>query len=298
MADNLYDGPIVDPHHHLWDRSLHRHAWLEGASDPALADQLPADYHAAVSGHNVVASVHVEANWDPANPYGEVEWLDGLDRSGGIAARYVAGANLADPKVEALLARYAAHPRVVGIRDILSWHPDPAKRFVDQRERMNDPSWQRGLACLAGHSLSFDLMITPWQMDSAARLVADFPETFFVLNHCGSPIDRDREGMAHWRRGLRELARAPNLALKISDPVAYDPDWTLESLRPVVLDCIDAFTPAQCLFASDYPVVALHASFGAIYDAFKTIVSGFSDSEQRAMFEANARAAYRLPDEF
>ena len=64
MADNLYDGPIVDPHHHLWDRSLHRHAWLEGASDPALADQLPADYRAA-------GKMYPQSPWAPNN----LAWL-------------------------------------------------------------------------------------------------------------------------------------------------------------------------------------------------------------------------------
>ena len=76
--------------------------------------------------------------------------------SGGVAARYVAGASLADPKAEALLARYEAHPRVVGIREILSWHPDPERRFIEQRDRMDDRAWRRGLARLAGHGLSFD----------------------------------------------------------------------------------------------------------------------------------------------
>ena len=58
MAARLYDGPIVDPHIHLWDRSLNRHAWLEGAREAPLArDQLPADYWEAAAGQNVVATV-------------------------------------------------------------------------------------------------------------------------------------------------------------------------------------------------------------------------------------------------
>lgn len=292
----LYDGPVVDPHIHLWDRSMRRHAWLEGASaEPLAKDQLPEDYRAAAKGQNVVASVHVEANWDPADPYGEVEWLDSLAPGPGIADRYVAGAALADPSSERLVERYGAHPRVVGIREILSWHPDPARRFVEARDRMDDPDWRRGLARLPAAGLSFDLMITPWQMEAAGRLVADFPDLLFILNHCGSPIDRDVEGMERWKKGLHAIARAPNAMVKISDPVAYDAQWSVDSLRPVVLECIEAFGTDRAMFASDYPVVTLQAEFGAIYGAFRTIVADFTPEEQRALFEGNARRVYRLP---
>ncbi len=292
-ADGLYAGPIIDPHHHLWDRGLGRHAWLAAATEPPLAqNQLPADYRAAAAGHDVVATVHVEAAWDADDPDGEVRWLDALDKPDGIAARYVAHAALAQPDVQAVLARHGAHERIVGIREILSWHPDPARAFAMRREIMNVAAWRRGLALLPRYGLSFDLMITPWQAEDAARLAADFPDVAFVLNHCGSPIDRDADGMVRWRAGLARLAAEPNVAIKISDLVAYDPRATLESLRTVVLACIDAFGTERAMFASDYPVVALHAGFDETYTAFKRIVAGFSDAECTALFIENARRIY------
>ena len=39
--------------------------------------------------------------------------------------------------------------------------------------------------------MSFDLMISPWQATAARRLAEDFPDIQIVLNHCGSPMDRD-----------------------------------------------------------------------------------------------------------
>ena len=289
----LYRGPIIDPHHHLWDRSLRRHDWLKDATDGPLGrDQLPADYLEAAKGHEVVATVHVEAAWDPSDPIGEIRWLDTLDKPGGVAERYVAHASLASPDIEAVLEHHGAHPRIVGIREILSWHPDPAHSFARRPDIMNDAAWRRGLSLLPRHGLSFDLMITPWQAQDAARLAADFPDVSFILNHCGSPIDRDTEGMARWRAGLKRLAATPNVAIKISDLVAYDPNWTLESLREVVLACIDAFGADRAMFASDYPVVALHASFDETYSAFKMIASEFSDAECSALFMENAQRAY------
>ncbi len=299
-AAGLYAGPVVDPHHHLWDLALGRHPWLRRAAEsgeesPLTRNQFAADYLAAAAGHNVVATVHVEAGWEARDPFDEVAWLDSIDKPDGIALRYVAHADLGAPDVEAVLARHAAHGRIVGIRDILSWHPDPARSFVARRDRMEGADWRRGLALLPRHGLSFDLMISPWQMQDAARLVAAHPDVTFILNHCGSPMDRDADGMRRWRNGLAALARALNVALKISDLVAYDPDWTLERLRDVVLACIDTFGVARCAFASDHPVEALHASFDQTYIAFKTIVAAFSDEECSALFEGNARRIYRLP---
>ena len=299
---NRYDGPIIDPHHHLWDLSLKRHPWLApdqehavGNIDAIRRDYLVEDYLADSRAQNVVASVHVEAGWTDDDCLGETRWLETLDRRCGVVTRLVARVPLASPEATTLLDAQAAFDRVVGIRDIVSWHEDPAKRFVARRDRMDDPAWRAGLSGLAAHGLSFDLMLYPGQMGDALRLVHDFPDQLFILNHCGSPIDRDPEGMDTWRAGLRSLGAAPNVAIKISDLVAYDHDWTLESLRPVVLHCIECFGVARCMFASDFPVAGLYASFNEVYETFKTIVADFSRDEQRALFFETARRLYRVP---
>ncbi len=100
--------------------------------------------------------------------------------------------------------------------------------------------------------------------------------------------------MRRWRDGLKALATAPNLSIKISDLVAYDNDWTLDSLRPVVEHCIACFGPQRAMFASDFPVAGLHATFDEIYDGFRLFVSGYSHDEQAAMFYGNARRIYRF----
>lgn len=291
----LYAGPIVDAHHHFWDLSLDRHPWLRGQTDPMLArDCLPSDYLRDASGYDIVASVHVEANWDPADPLGEIAWLDGLDRPEGIAARYVAFANLANPGVDGLLETMAAHGKVAGIRQILSWHPDPEKSAVTDRHRMADPAWRRGLAQLGPLGLSFDMLISPWQVADALDLLGAFPDVRFALNHCGSPFDRSHDGMEQWAAGLHALARAPNLVLKVSDLVAYDPQWTDTSLREVLLTCLDAFGPERCLLGSDHPVVTRFASFWQTYESFRTIFADLGDHELLDMFAGNAARFYGI----
>ncbi len=300
-----YDGPIIDAHHHLWDLSLRRHPWLEpeagergglGDLGPLRRNYLPDDYRRDAARQNVVATVHVEAGWRSDDCLGETRWLETLDKAGGVAARYVAHVPLASADAPALIEAQAAFPRVVGLRDILSWSEDPARRFAARGDLMSDPAWRAGLSRLARHGLVFDLMVFPHQLADAAKLARDFPDQLFVLNHCGSPIDRDQDGMRRWREGLAALARAPNVTIKISDLVAYDHDWTLESLGEAILHCLDCFGAGRAMFASDFPVAGLHASFEGVYDAFKAIASRLSPDEQTALFFANAARIYRIDD--
>ncbi len=299
----LYAGSIIDPHHHLWDLSLGRHPWLAptagdvgglGELAPLRRNYLPDDYLRDAAGHAVVATVHVEAAWDPADCVGETRWLESIAKPGGVGQRYVAHVPLASAEARALIEAQASFGRVVGIRDVLSWSEDPARRFASRGDLMRDPVWRANLGLLAQNNLVFDLMVFSSQLTEAEQLVRDFADQLFVLEHGGSPIDRDAEGMRHWREGLAALALLPNVAIKISDLVAYDHDWTLESLREVVLHCIDCFGPERAMFASDFPVAGLHATFDEVYGAFKMIVSGFSEAEQRALFFDNAQRIYHI----
>jgi predicted TIM-barrel fold metal-dependent hydrolase len=299
----IYTGPLIDAHHHFWDIGMARHPWLVPAPDhemvfgdpaPLHRNYLPADLEADARSQNLVASVHVEAGWDRSDPVGETAWLSQLARTRRLPTVLVVYGPLDDPEVGKVLEAQSACPLVRGVRFILSWHEDPAKSFVPRRDYMSDRRWLQGFALLAQFGLSFDLMLYPGQMAEAARLAARFPATLILVNHAGSPADRDAEGMSRWRRGLRALAAQPNVRIKISDLVAYDHHWTLETLRPVVLECIEAFGTERAMFASDFPVAGLHATYDQVFGSFKTIVADLTPAEQRCLFHDNAQRDYRI----
>lgn len=299
----LYTGPVIDPHHHLWNLEMQRHPWLlhtpgqEAASGNGMGirrNYMPDDYLADVQGQNIVSSIHVEAGWDHRFLTEETVWLDSLDKSHNVARHYIARVPLEHPDAARLLAEANRNSRVVGIRDIVSWHPDPAKSFVAREGLMSSSQWRAGLTALARHDLVFDLMLFPWQTAEAEHLLHDFPDTMFVLNHCGSPADRTPEGILLWRDGLRRLGKAENLRIKISNPVAYDPHWSIDSLKDVIEHCIACFGVERSMFASDFPVAGLYASFPELYGAFRNIVAEYSPSEQSALFFQTANQTYRL----
>ena len=73
-----------------------------------------------------------------------------------------------------------------------------------------------------------------------------------------------------------------------------DHHWSAASIAPIVLYLIDLFTPARCMFASNFPVDGLHASYDAVWDAFDTITATLSDADRNLLFRDTARRIYRL----
>jgi predicted TIM-barrel fold metal-dependent hydrolase len=251
-----YEGPIIDAHHHLWDMSLNRHPWLtsEEGAIKALGDitYLKQDYLiddllADIGPQNVTGSVYVEAAWDRSRPpVEEIEWLESLEKPGRIAGRSIGFAPLKSPGIDRTLETLAARPSLAGIREVIRWHPDPARRWTEPGV-VDDPAWRRGLEQLGARGLLLELLMNPYQSAEVARLAATYPEQIFIINHCATPIDRDAEGLARWRDGLKLMSARDNIAIKVSNFGAYGQERGLTAWRDTVMTCVDAFGTKRCL---------------------------------------------------
>ncbi len=206
----------------------------------------------------------------------------------------VARAALDAPDVERVLAAHARFRNYRGIRHIVNWHRDPEKPYVDQPDLLTDPRWRAGFALLGKYGLSFDLQLYPSQIEDGAALARAHPATSIILNHAGMPVDRDRDGITLWRAGMRQLAALPNVAVKISGLGMVDWHWSVENIRPFVLDTIAIFGVGRCMFASNFPVDKLYSDFGTLYAAFDRITSDLGENERRQLFYGNAARIYRL----
>jgi predicted TIM-barrel fold metal-dependent hydrolase len=292
---------IVDAHHHLWDLSHgYAYPWLQdepagegmlGNLAPITTDYLVPDLLADMAGFDLEKSVHIEAV--PLDPLAEVRWLQlGAERTG-FPNAIVAHADLNGPDVEALLTSAAAFPRVRGVRHIANWHANPGLTFTPA-DLLQDTQWQAGYALLKNYDFSFDLQLYAGQMWEAAALAARNPETLVIINHAGMPVERDPESIAVWRNGMRTLAGLDNVVAKISGLGMVEHSWTTESVRPFVHHTIDCFGTDRVMFGSNFPVDKLYSSFSTLYGAFETIVADLSETEQDALFRANAIHWYRL----
>ncbi len=296
-------GAVIDAHQHFWDLDRNPYPWLQdpepipfryGDYSALRRNYLPADYERDIAPYRIVKSVHVEAEWDRADPVAETRWLEALAAREGRPTACVAHAALDRPDVADVLERQAAHAMVRGIRHKPASAATPAEARRGAPGSMDDPAWRRGYALLSRHGLSFDLQTAWWHMDAAAALAADFPETTIIINHTGLPSDRSPEGLAAWRRALEPVAAAPNVALKISGLGQPGRPWTVEANAPVIRDAIAIFGVDRCLFASNYPVDSLVASYGTILRGFLAAIADRPDAEQRKLLHDNAERIYRL----
>ena len=159
---------------------------------------------------------------------------------------------------------------------------------------MDDKRWRKGFALLGRHGLSFDLQAPWWNLDQAADLARDFPDTQIIINHTGLPTDRTSEGLAGWRRAMEQVAQSSNVAVKISGLGQRDLHWTQEANLPVIRDAIAIFGADRCMFASNFPVDSLVATYETIMSGFLAGIADRPASEQRLLLHDNAMRIYRL----
>ena len=295
---------VVDPHIHLWDLKTHHYPWLAnpGVSFVGDARELKHDYLLAdllreAGEVEILKVVHVEANHDPADPVEETRWLQGLANeagSRGMPNGIVAGVDLSAPDATQVLEGHAAFANTRGIRQILNVHENKLFDYIG-RHLMRDSVWRENFALLRRYDMSFDMQIYPSQMDEAVALAQAHADTQIIINHAGMFVDRSSvAGYRAWRDGMRKLAGCPNVTVKLSGFAMFDHQWTVESLRPYVLETIDAFGVERAMFASNFPVDRLFGSYEDLWRAYASIVADASAAEKDALFRRNAERVYRI----
>jgi predicted TIM-barrel fold metal-dependent hydrolase len=315
------DLPIVDPHHHLWDVDHPRY----------LLDEALADFG---SGHRIEATVFVACDMmyrtdgpEALRPVGETEFVNGIaamSASGRygpcrVAAGIVGYADLrlgdaVQPVLEAQLR--AGGGRFCGIRQMTVWDAD---RVVHDPARdtkpgmMADAAFRCGFARLAPLGLSFDAWLYQPQIDEVAELARAFPQTMIVLNHLGGPLRiggyaaRQEDAFAAWKQSLQALAGCPNVVVKLGglgmrfgdfgfaeQPLPPRSGDLASAWYPFIITAIEVFGASRCMFESNFPVDKSSCAYPVLWNAFKRLAAGASDTEKEALFSGTARRIYQL----
>ena len=317
------DLPIIDPHHHFWDTPQRGRY---------LLPELLADI---AGGHNIVATVFLECRSmyrkdGPAEmaPVGEVEFVNGIaamSASGGygpcrVAEGIVGHADLTlGARVREVLEVEirVGGGRFRGIRHGVSWDEHDAIQKHATRvvppHQLRDPKFREGFAQLAPLGLSFESWQYHPQLADAIDLARAFPETTIILNHVGGVLGvgpysgRRQEILAGWKRDIAELARCPNVVVKLGGinmpvngfgwhrrPSPPTSDELASATRDYYLRTIDKFGPRRCMFESNFPVDRVSCSYVVLWNAFKKIATGFTKDERAQLFHRTAAEVYRL----
>ena len=297
----LWNGPIIDAHHHFWDPAINDHPWLAPEANIAFRygdysaikrRYFPDDYFADAGPHHVVQTVYIETEWNPQDPIGETRFIEGLAARYGVPNAIVAQAWLDHPDAIAVLTEQAAFKCVRSVRH-KPGGPTTPEQVGHVRSLMSDERWRRGYAALEGLGLHFDLQSPWWNLHEAERLARDFPRTTLILNHAGLPNDRSAEGLAGWRLAMSRLAQWPNVQVKVSGLGQAGQPWRAKDNAWIVREVIAMFGTDRVMFASNFPVDSLCGSFDDIYSGFKSIVADLPSADQQRLFYSNAQRVYR-----
>jgi predicted TIM-barrel fold metal-dependent hydrolase len=311
--------PIIDPHHHLWDRPGNKY----------YLDELLTDLNA---GHNIVATVFLQCFWayrtsgpEAMRPVGETEFVasvaDEAQRrrmQAKVCAAIVGHADFrAGEAVDAVLEAHiaAGGGRFRGIRQVSARHPDFLASISTPPPLglLGDPAFRTGFSRLRKYGLTFDAWLYHTQLDELLSLVQAFPETPIVINHVGGPLGvgpyrgKTEDIFAAWHAGMKRLATCPNVHVKLGGLAmainGFDfhkqamPPSSKElakAWRPWMVACIEAFGPRRCMFESNFPVDKAMCSYPVLWNAFKRITADASAAEKRNLFHNTAARFYRI----
>lgn len=310
--------PIVDAHHHLWDR--------DGGY---FLDEILAD---TTAGHNITDTVFVQCGYgyrdsgpEAMRPVGETTFVTALAERGDArqsATRLCSGIVgyadllLGDDVAPVLQAHIdEGHGRFRGIRHLSARDLEfvaslltPPKQFL-----LADPVFRQGVAQLAKFNLSYDAWLYHTQIDELTDLARAFPDLPIILNHVGGPLGvgpyagkRD-EVYAAWLKSIKTIATCPNVTVKLGglamaitgftfhdEPLPPSSGELATAWRPYVAACIEAFGAERCMFESNSPVDKGMCSYPVLWNAYKRLAAGASASEKTALFHGTATRVYRL----
>jgi predicted TIM-barrel fold metal-dependent hydrolase len=312
------DLPIIDAHHHLWDRESGRY----------FLNELLAD---TTAGHAVRGTVHVQCGTSfrvdgppDLRPVGETEFVVGIAEEAarrghrGICAGIVGFCDFRlGESVDAVLEAHVAagKGRFRGIRQIIGWDPAIASRPTAPAVAgmLADPTFRAGVGRLRRLGLSYETSLYHPQLDELTALARHFPDLPILANHCaglilvGPHAVDPAASFAAWRDGLRRLAACPNVSLKLGGQAMPVRGWTFheqvlppssgelaKAWRPIMETCIETFGVDRCMFESNFPVDKGLCGYGPIWNAFKRITAACSADEKAALFHGTARKFYRL----
>ena len=295
--------PIVDTHQHLWDLAQFSLPWLEDEGmEPLRKNHLLSDYLAAAEGAGIARTIYMEVDVAAAQRVAEAEFVASLCRAAdNPMAAAVIGGSPGTEGFRAYVDRFKSHDCIKGVRQVLHV-PAAAPGQCLQEDFVRDVQY------LGEVGLRFDLCLRPSELGDAVGLVAQCPDTLFIVDHCGNADPQIVNGAAEhdpanpfshskeqWQRDMAALGARENVVCKISGIIARAPaGWNADSLAPTVEHCLECFGPEQVVCGGDWPVCNFGASLGAWVAALRAIVADRPETEQANLFAGNAERLYGL----
>jgi len=317
--------PIIDPHHHLWDRSGSTYGLEELWGD-------------TISGHNVFETVFVECgeNYredgpEHLKPVGETVFVEEIASASRTQNR---AGTFGHPRIAGIVAHADLRRPIAELDELLDAHEEAGKglfrgiRQYGARDSYLDSlyvkdrkpeglyagdEFRQGLARLGKRGYTFDAWHYHHQNPDFRDLAEALPGTTLVLDHFGTPLgvgpyaDKREEIFAQWKDDIAAIAELPNVIAKLGGlamplngfgwdhgEVPVSSDEFVEAQARYYHHTIECFGADRCMFESNFPVDRLSISYHVLWNALKKIAATYSEEEQTAMFSGTASRVYKL----
>jgi L-fuconolactonase len=273
----------IDAHQHFWQYDPAEHAWMTDKLAALRRDFMPQDLKPLLQTLEFDGCVTVQVRQNVAETRWMLELADRHDFIRGV----VGWVDLCSPDLLSQLDHFAGHPKLVGVRHIVQDEPD------DQYMLRED--FRRGIAELGAFGLTYDVLVYPRQLPAAIRLVEEFPDQRFVLDHIAKPpIAEGRLGQ--WEPDLRRLSELRNIWCKLSGMVteARWSAWQPSDFDRYLDVVFEAFGPDRLMIGSDWPVCTLAAEYADAMGIVLDYIRQVPPREQAGILGENCARFYGL----
>jgi L-fuconolactonase len=273
----------IDSHQHFWQYNPAHQVWMTDQMDVLRRGYLPRELQPLLAAIGFSGTIAVQAR----QMVEETEWLLGLSDEHEIIWGVVGWVDLQSPKLREQLEKYTTHPKLVGVRHVV--HDEPDDNF------MLLPEFRRGIAQLREFDLTYDLLLFPRHLPVAAKLVAEFPDQPYVVDHIAKPAIRDRQ-ISPWEEDLHALARFENVYCKLSGMVteAAWRCWRPEDFHRYLDIVIEAFGTRRVMIGSDWPVCTLSGDYAAVMEIVIDYVEQFPAEVRDDILGGNCARFYHI----
>lgn len=271
---------ILDAHQHFWQLSRGDYDWLTPDLGKIYQDFSPDDLAPLLTENNVSGTIVVQATDTEA----ETEYLLSLADKHDWILGIVGWVDMELDTAHQSIARFAKHPKSVGIRPMIQGLADD--------KWMLRPALTPAISALIEHNLSFDALVLPKHLPHLAKFLQTYPDLRVVIDHGAKPDIRNRL-FQPWADQIEQIAKNSNAFCKLSGLVTEaNSGWSDKDIGPYAEHILNCFGPSRVMFGSDWPVLNIAGTYLRWVQMVQSAIEQYSEAQQASIFYGNAERFY------
>ncbi len=273
---------IIDSHQHFWNYNPERDTWIDESMQVLKKNFLPRNLKPILINNGIDGCISVQAD----QSYQETEFLLKCASNNKFIKGVVGWVDLCSPNLEKKLEKYTSDKMFKGVRHIVQ---------SESPEYLLRKDVQSGISKLSQFNLTFDLLVTPIQLQSAIKLVKIFPNQKFVLDHIAKPRISEPLNKT-WVSDIINLSKYSNVFCKISGLVTETKGYNFSEtdFLPFLDVIFKYFGFDRIMYGSDWPVCLLAADYKKVLEIISNYLMSYDSKIREKIMGTNAKIFYNL----